>query len=273
MPSNKLLERAISLYKERHFPEALKMLDKIADEEFSIVKHYHRGLVLARMGHLEEALAAFKEIREIPARIMGFDSGSFLHAYYASLASLLQQLAKTNDGYLHDAITCYEYALQLNGTDARLWHNLAIAYIDLGMPGEAINKLAKAIELDPAFHEARYSLALAYEAIEDVDKAMNQLEKAIEISGASDVYEKHLATMLVRAGKLAEARDHVERVLSKEPETPEMLGDMVIILYGIGDFTGAASYYQRLKAAGADLGDKWLDKIFVDLHDSMEKEG
>ena len=274
MSSNKLLERAIALYKQGNFQAALQALDKITDDDdFTIVKQYHRGLVLAQMGHLEEALDAFKAIREIPARIKGFDSGSFLHAYYASLGSLLQQLAKTNDGYLYDAITCYGYALELKGTDARLWHNFAIAYIDLGMPGEAINKLMKAIDLDPNFHEARYSLALTYEAVEDIDNAVNQLEKAIEIGGTSDVYEKHLATMLVRAGKLVEARDHVERVLSKEPEVPEMLGDMVIILHGIGDFEGAARYYQRLKATGADLGDKWLDKVIVELRASREKEG
>lgn len=269
MASIKLLERGISLYREGHFQEALKMLNKITDDEFIIVKHYHRGLVLARMGHLEEALEAFKEIREIPAYIKGFDSGSFLHAYYASLGSLLQQLSRTKEGYLDDAITCYEYALQLKGTDARLWHNLAIAYIDLGMPGEAIDKLKRSIDLDPNYHEARYSMALAYEAIEDIDNAAEQLEKAIEISGSSEIYEKYLATMLVRAGKFDEAREHVEHVLLNDPEEPEMLGDMVIILHGAGDFASAAAYYNRLKAVGADLGDKWLHKVIVDLRDSI----
>jgi len=270
--SSKLLERAISLYKEGHFQDALKLLDKITDAEFHIVKHYHRGLVLARMGRLEEALEAFKEIHEIPARIKGFDSGSFLHAYYASLGSLLQQLSKIKNEYRDDAITCYEYALQLKGTDARLWHNLAIAYIDLGMPGEAIDKLKRAIDIEPDFHDARYSLALAYEAIEDIDKAKEQLEKAIETSGTSDIYEKHLATMLVRASRYDEAREHVEHVLLTEPEEPEMLGDMVIILHGAGDFAGAARYYQRLKATGAELGDKWLDKVLIELQDAMVKE-
>jgi tetratricopeptide (TPR) repeat protein len=156
--------------------------------------------------------------------------------------------------------------------DARLWHNLAIAYIDLGMPSEAIGKLKRAIDLDPNFQEARYNLALLYEDIEDIDNSMEQLEKAIETSGSSEIYEKHLATMLVRASRYEEAREYVEHVLLTEPEEPEMLGDMIIILHGTGDFAGAAGYYQRLKATGADLGDKWLDKVVVDLRDFIEKE-
>ncbi len=154
--------RALQLYKEGQFEAALAVLDVIEAPDLSLAKHYHKGLALAQLGHLEAALAEFREIKEIPARVKGFDSGTFLHAYYASLAAVLHRLAGLKGTpCLHDAITCYEYALELNGKDARVCHGLGAAYMELGLVGEAIPLLEKAVALDPGSAEAKATLETA----------------------------------------------------------------------------------------------------------------
>jgi tetratricopeptide (TPR) repeat protein len=156
------LARGLQLYKEGKLEAALAMFDTIEDKELSLAKHYHKGLALAKLGHLEASLVAFREIKEIPARVKGFNSGSFLQAYYASVAAVLHQLAKTKGvNYLHDAISCYEYALELCGTDPRLLLGLGAAYMDLGLHGEAVPYLEKVVAIDPASSEAKEALVLA----------------------------------------------------------------------------------------------------------------
>jgi tetratricopeptide (TPR) repeat protein len=152
----------LRLYKEGQFEAALAELDAIEAPDLSLARHYHKGLTLARLGHLEAALAEFREIKEIPTRVKGFDSGTFLHAYYASLAAVLHRLASIKGtSCLHDAITCYEYALELNGKDARVCHGLGAAYMELGLLSEAIPLLEKAVALDPGSPEAKATLASA----------------------------------------------------------------------------------------------------------------
>jgi tetratricopeptide (TPR) repeat protein len=156
--------QALQLYKDEHFEEALAALDAIEAPDLSLAKHYYKGLALAQLGHLEAALAEFREIKEIPARVKGFDSGSFLHAYYASLAAVLHQLASLKGtSCLHDAIACYEYALELNTKDACVCHGLGAAYMELGLLGEAIPMLEKAVALDPGSTEAKATLESARE--------------------------------------------------------------------------------------------------------------
>ncbi len=156
------LSRALRLYKQGQFEEMLVELDAIEASDLSLAKHYHKGLALAQLGHLEASIAEFREIKEIPARVKGFDSGSFLHAYYASLAAVLHQLAShKGTSYLHDAIACYEYALELNGKDARLCLGLGTAYVELGLLSEAIPLLEKAVVLDPGSTEAKATLESA----------------------------------------------------------------------------------------------------------------
>ncbi len=155
------LSKAVRLYKEGQFEAALAMLDAIDAPDLALAKHYHKGLALARLGHLEAALAELREIKEVPSRVRGYDSGSFLQAYYASLAAVLHQLSRARGTlYLHDAITCYEYALALDAKDSRVLFGLGAAYVELGLVSEAIPFLEKAVALDPSV-EARNMLESA----------------------------------------------------------------------------------------------------------------
>ncbi len=158
------LTEAVRLYKEGQFEAALAALDAIEAPDLSLAKHYHKGLALARLGHLEASLAELREIKEIPARVKGYDSGSFLQAYYASLAAVLHQLARARGTpCLHDAIACYEYALELDAKDARVLLGLGAAYVELGLVNEAIPILEKAVAMDPGAAEARAALESARE--------------------------------------------------------------------------------------------------------------
>jgi tetratricopeptide (TPR) repeat protein len=162
------LSKAVRLYKEGQFDAALAALDAIETPDLSLAKHYHKGLALARLGHLEAALAEFRNIKEIPTHVKGYDSGSFLQAYYASLAAVLHQLANTKGTpLLHDAISCYEYALELNKKDTRVLHGLGVAYMELGLVNHAIPLLEKAVALDPGSAEAKAALEQAWKMSKD----------------------------------------------------------------------------------------------------------
>jgi tetratricopeptide (TPR) repeat protein len=255
------LDAAIRLFKEGKLDEALASLELVDERELAHMKHYNRGLVLAQLGRLEEALDAFHQVRDVPLKLEGFDSAKFLHAFYSSVASVLVQLSENDRSRLDDAISCYEYALQVDATDAATWHDLGIVFIEYGMPGEAIAKLEKAVELEPAYHDGLYYLAIAHEQVDELDEAIDCLKRALLVADPFDKYTKRLASLLVKAGKLEEAKSHVEGVLIDYPADAEMLGNMVIILHGLGDAEGAKMYYKRLRSEGADLQRSWLAKI------------
>ena len=117
------------------------------------------------------------------------------------MGSTLQVLAKKKGRELyHEAITCYNYALQIEDNDARVWNNLGNAYLEIEKNLDAIKSFKKAIELDDEYPEAHYSISLVYESMSQYKSAIQHLEEALKFKSQNKVILNRLAGLCFGTG-------------------------------------------------------------------------
>ena len=97
----------------------------------------------------------------------------------SQIANLCKEAARATDEFSPGvAARYYEEALQLDPSDAHLWHKCGEAYIEFGKPKEATNAFLKSIELSPDSNPNNY-LYLAQQL--EGHESETQFLKAIEI--------------------------------------------------------------------------------------------
>lgn len=161
---------------------------------------------------------------------------------------------------------------------------LGQGYLEQGRYEIALEKLLKAIELDPRSHDAHTVIAVLYEQIGDPVKAETHYRRAAELRPKSGVTLNNYGTFLCRAGKHAEADGYFERALADpfyatpavahanrgicaleagkldvaetelrqasrlQPEAPDTLYAMARLNFATGDLLRARAFVQRYEA-------------------------
>ena len=144
MSEKKTFEKGLSLYSKGKYKEALKYFESLTDPSFEIMKYYHIGLVKIQLGQLEEGLKEYRKIHEVNRINQGVEYDKFMYSLYINMGSTLQVLAKKKGKELYnEAISCYNYALQIEDHDARVWNNLGNAYLEIEKNLDAIRSFKK----------------------------------------------------------------------------------------------------------------------------------
>lgn len=106
---------------------------------------------------------------------------------------------------------------------AQINMELGIAYMRRGDNETALEKLQKAVKLDPQLAEAQTSLAVLYERIGETNKAGEHYKRAAELAPKRGDVQNNYGTFLCRQGKYKEADEHFQRALD-DPfyKTPEV---------------------------------------------------
>lgn len=107
------------------------------------------------------------------------------------------QLAVTYDrqGRLDDAVGKMESVMRYNQNDVGVAFQLGLLYLrrdDDGDLARAQAELERAVELAPAFANARWFLAAIYEQQGDLEAAIEQIEKVLEYNPGNEVVEQRL---------------------------------------------------------------------------------
>lgn len=100
---------------------------------------------------------------------------------------LFIKLSAININYLIRARDMLIEAVQQAPTDAKLYYNLALAYVRTGNPGKAIGILEKTIEMKKNYREARFALALLLMDEGKNEEARGQLEYILENINPNDI--------------------------------------------------------------------------------------
>jgi tetratricopeptide (TPR) repeat protein len=216
---------------------------------------YNQGVLAARAGQYEKAIAHFDEaLRRQPAHA---------GAYYAR-GTAYQML-----GQLERAIHDYTEAIRLDPKFADAYGNRGTAYENLGQLERAIRDYNEAIRLDPndAVHYA--NRGRAYDKLDRFLEAIRDYEQALRLDPRNADVLDSLAWLLATAkdAKLRDGKRAVELALKAN------------------ELTGyrEASYVDTLAAAYARAGDfasavKWQskalqDKRFAANEDAHERLG
>lgn len=166
---------------------------------------------------------------------------------------------------------------------------LGRAYMEQGKLDVAMEKLQKALSLDPQSVSAHTVIAVLYERIANEERAAYHYERAAQLGPKSGAAQNNYGTFLCRRGRYEEAdqrfqraledpfyetpamalanrgtcalqwgkndvaEESLRRALQLEPNQPEALFQLAQILYDKKDYFRARAFVQRHEAAaGAD---------------------
>src|SRR4051812_10765955 len=169
-----LLEQAGREFEKGRYEDALECAREAArTDATSVAAHHFRGAALAELGHIEEARTAY-------ARALALDPDD--PEVLRSAADLhVRRLGGRDDlelalAYAHRALPraqrLHDRALQ---KDLHLLQ--AMAYDDLGRPGDALGAANRALEFDPRDREARREKGVALFELCKFDQARTELAK------------------------------------------------------------------------------------------------
>jgi type IV pilus assembly protein PilF len=97
---------------------------------------------------------------------------------------------------------------------AELNVGLGQGYLEQGQLQVALEKLQKALELDPRFDSAHTVIAVVYEKIGDIERARTHYSRAVELSPKKGAVLNNYGTFLCRHGQYAEADALFARALA-----------------------------------------------------------
>jgi serine/threonine protein kinase/WD40 repeat protein/tetratricopeptide (TPR) repeat protein len=148
---------------------------------------YHNlGLVLAKQGRLDEAIATYEKAIKLGPKVA---------IYYANLGIALRAQNKVND-----AIASWNKAVELDPNDPKVFISLGAALGEQKKPDEAIDAYRKAIDLDPKLAPAHRNLGvLLCRHRQDYDGAMAASEEASWLQPGNAAIPFELASELALA--------------------------------------------------------------------------
>ena len=197
--------RGILLAKAGRHEEAVAQFDKVNDMRPDISNSYlNRGASLDELGLHEEAITAFTRAAELDP----------------DNAMALFNRARTNYylGNLHDALADYSEVIQLTPDDAEAFNNRGLTFDALGDYDNAIEDFDSAIELRPIFAEAHSNRGAVLEITGDLDAALEEYRHSLEDDPELASAHYNAARLYSRTGDVAACLTHLDRVLEIAPQ-------------------------------------------------------
>jgi tetratricopeptide (TPR) repeat protein len=214
-------KQAIALareYYEKHeYDLAERQLEKVAEATRGFADmHNMRGVIHHDRGRLEQARDEFEQALAI-------------NPSYTEAA--LNLAVTYNDlGNYEDAQRVYKSTVHRNGATseaidpfakgkiANLHAELAQAYLDVGLPNEAVQEYRNAIRLCPDFADLRVKLAAVYQQMGDLSAARFELGEAIRVRPRYIPARVAMGVLLLITGHRHKAIEEWEEALRREPD-------------------------------------------------------
>ncbi len=186
-------------------------------------------------------------------------------------------------------------ASQLDPGNAFIFHDLGLAFLELGQIHDAIAALKRATSLKGDFAEAHWRLGLAFERLGDAEAAIEAHQVAVRIRPGLGEAQFRLAVLLEGVGRRTEAIDHFRRAKSsgrdggmrriaearllmlekRDAEAQKSLRRAVALaptdaaaldLLGVslaeaGDFAEASEYFERALAQSPTMVGSYYDLV------------
>lgn len=216
------LKQAIALgrehYEKREYDKAEHFLLKVLAQggnRFADV-HNMMGVIHHDKGRLEEAREEFK--RALEQNPSYTEASLNLAVTYNDLGEYEKAQQVYKSAMLRDARGPNEVDGFAKGKIANLHAELAQAYLDVGMPNEAVQEYRDAIRLCPQFADLRVRLANVYRQMNDLQAARYELEEAMRVRPRFVPARVAMGVLLLVSGQRQKALDQWEEVLKIEPE-------------------------------------------------------
>ena len=212
-------------YDRREFDKAERTLRQIlarGDARYADVFHM-LGVVCHDGGRLEEAQAFFEEALQINPHYT--EAALSLAVTYNELgryeeAARLHAATRPRAPSLPEGGEApVEVDAFVKGKLANLHADLAKAYLEAGMPEDAILELRKAVMLCPTFGDLRVRLASIHRQLGELEAARFELEEALRVRPGDVAAHVALGVTLLALGRTPEAVAAWQRALTIDPDS------------------------------------------------------
>lgn len=158
-------------------------------------------------------------------------------------------LSAWKSGDLDRAEDAFEEALRLDATHVKSLVNLGRVLIEQDRPGEALEKLARATDLDPQSGDVHRLLGRTYGAQGHTADAMNAYRRAIAIDPRDSWAMNNLGLLLLESGRAEDALPLLARAVELRKDVPAFQNNLGMALEHSGHFAAAADAYGGALAA------------------------
>jgi len=205
---------SVILLKKKEYEKAIKILKKIieADENnFSIINNI--GIAYLSLNQHKKALFYFKKAIEIKPD------------YELAHINLGATYSKLDNYEL--ALKEYKKAIKIKPINHEVYFNISIIYKKLENYKLAIEALNKSIEIKNDYSEAYNEKGKILIQLEDFNEAFLCFNKVLSINDRHIESLMNVAGLFSKAGKIEESINCLEKILKIEPNTEEVLGNLL----------------------------------------------
>jgi tetratricopeptide (TPR) repeat protein len=182
--------------------------------------------------------------------------GLALRAAAIAVVTGLTLAAATQVSYWRDSIALYERAIAVTENNAIMHGHLAAALLERDRVFEAEHHAREAIRIAPDDVRSHIRMAEVLAARGDLDGLIRRYERILRMEtsfSAVDLVHSNLGFALIRAGRFAEARPHLERTLSSDFQNAHNFVGMALIAAANGQMAEAARFYRDALALDPDM--------------------
>ena len=133
----------------------------------------------------------------------------------------------------------YETMLRASPNDAELHDDVALLYLALGRPADAVRHFAASAAIQPQSAAAHYNLGTALAAASRLDEAAVALRQALTINPGSAATYANLGAVVFQQGRAAEAVKYLEEAIRLDPRNLQGLNTLSSAYAASGQFDRA----------------------------------
>ncbi len=160
-----------------------------------------------------------------------------------------------------EAIPKFKEVIEKTGGSADVFTNLGAAYFGLEQFDDAADAYKQAVEKDPKFVPALRNLGTALRSLKRYEESITYLEKVPLLAPRFANGHLSLGVSYARAGHLEKAKACFETTLKLEPENAEAWYELGVLHSHDGDHDRAINAFEKVDTAEARV------KVLTHLHD------
>jgi tetratricopeptide (TPR) repeat protein len=191
-------------------------------------------------------------------------------AYWNSKGVSFEELKKP-----HDAIRCYDKALEMDSGCAEAWTNRGNALETLGNIEEALVCYRKALVINPRSDEILTNIGFVLDGLGKYQEAIECIEKALEINPRNELVWNNKGNVLKNLGKYQDAIGCYNQALEINPRYENAWLGIGIALYNLGKLQEAIVCYDKALNINPRYFEAWNNKggifsVLGKLQDAIE---
>ena len=188
-----------------------------------------------------------------------------------SVVAYYLALAYLNLNRPQDAITQLDRAISRDTLDYRLYYHRAVAYERLALYEEAFADLSKCLSLNPSYVDAYYAMGLTHLHAGEYDAAIVELTNAIELDPMYAGAYNTRGVSYCRLGLYTSALGDFRRAVDIDPDYPYTYHSMACAYEEMGEWDSAIKAIETLLYHYTPDYDRDKDSLRVKILEMSEK--